>query len=58
MTAMLKDISEGEGDLTKALDASGRDELAEVAEYFNRFVTKLRRSSLLPSLSCLRPAYA
>jgi methyl-accepting chemotaxis protein len=42
MSAMLKDISEGEGDLTKALDASGHDELAEVAQYFNQFVTKLR----------------
>ena len=42
MSAMLKDISEGEGDLTKALDANGHDELAEVAHYFNQFVTKLR----------------
>ena len=32
MSAMLKDISEGEGDLTKALDASGHDDLAEVAQ--------------------------
>jgi len=42
MSAMLKDISEGEGDLTKALDASGHDDLAEVAQHFNQFVTKLR----------------
>jgi len=42
MSAMLKDISEGEGDLTKTLEASGRDELSEVAQYFNKFVEKLR----------------
>jgi methyl-accepting chemotaxis protein len=42
MSVMLKDISEGEGDLTKTLEASGRDELGEVAQYFNQFVAKLR----------------
>jgi methyl-accepting chemotaxis protein len=42
MAAMLKDISEGEGDLTKTLEASGRDEVSEVAQYFNKFVGKLR----------------
>jgi methyl-accepting chemotaxis protein len=42
MTAMLKDISEGEGDLTRKLESSGKDELAELARYFNLFVEKLR----------------
>ncbi len=39
---MLKDISQGEGDLTKTIPAVGKDEVAEVAGYFNEFVAKLR----------------
>ena len=39
---MLKDISQGEGDLTKTIPAEGKDEIAEVARYFNEFVAKLR----------------
>ena len=42
ITVMLKDISQGEGDLTKTIPSSGRDEVAEVAQYFNQFVGKLR----------------
>ena len=42
MTAMLKDISEGDGDLTQVLEANGHDEMAEVGRYFNQFVSKLR----------------
>jgi len=38
----LKDISEGDGDLTKSVDANGKDEIAEVARHFNTFVGKLR----------------
>ncbi len=41
-TAMLKDISEGEGDLTCKLDESANDELGEMAHWFNAFVDKLR----------------
>ena len=40
--AMLKDISEGEGDLTKRLTVTSRDEIGEMATYFNRFVEKLQ----------------
>jgi len=39
--AVLKDISEGEGDLTKRLTVSTRDEIGDLALYFNRFVEKL-----------------
>jgi methyl-accepting chemotaxis protein len=39
---MLMDISQGEGDLTKRLDDSTRDELAEIGRYFNLFIEKLR----------------
>jgi methyl-accepting chemotaxis protein len=39
---MLHDISQGEGDLTKRLDDSTKDELADVSRYFNTFIEKLR----------------
>jgi methyl-accepting chemotaxis protein len=39
---MLMDISQGEGDLTKRLDDSTKDELADVSRYFNIFIEKLR----------------
>jgi methyl-accepting chemotaxis protein len=38
---MLLDISQGEGDLTKRLDESTRDELAEIGRHFNQFIKKL-----------------
>jgi methyl-accepting chemotaxis protein len=41
-TNMLKDISEGEGDLTSRLDASSRDEIGDLGRYFNKFVEKLQ----------------
>ena len=37
----LKDIADGEGDLTQTLDQSGRDEFAELASWFNQFVARL-----------------
>jgi len=42
VSAMMKDISEGEGDLTSRLEVSGKDEIAELAGYFNQFVIKLQ----------------
>jgi methyl-accepting chemotaxis protein len=38
----LRDIAQGEGDLTRRLDERGRDELASMAHYFNLFVEKIR----------------
>jgi methyl-accepting chemotaxis protein len=38
----MNDIAQGEGDLTKRLDAKGRDEIAQMAEAFNRFAEKVR----------------
>ncbi len=38
MVYMLKDIAEGEGDLTRRLDESRQDEIGEVCRWFNRFV--------------------
>jgi len=37
----LKDIAEGEGDLTRRLNESGRDEIAQVAIAFNKFSGKI-----------------
>jgi methyl-accepting chemotaxis protein len=39
---MLMDISHGEGDLTKRLDDSTKDELAEICKFFNIFMEKLQ----------------
>ena len=41
MRDMLKDIAKGEGDLTKRLDASSKDEIGETCLWFNTFVEKL-----------------
>ncbi len=40
---MLKDIAEGEGDLTQRLAVNTKDELAEMAKWFNTFVEKLQK---------------
>ncbi|HBN8204449.1 methyl-accepting chemotaxis protein [Pseudomonas aeruginosa] len=39
---MLRDIASGEGDLTQRLPYTGRDELGELAGWFNRFLDKLQ----------------
>jgi len=38
MADMMKNISEGEGDLTSRMKRKGTDELAQLAQYFNSFV--------------------
>lgn len=38
MTDILKDISEGEGDLTKRVNITSKDELGELSSYFDRFI--------------------
>lgn len=42
MVERLRDISEGEGDLTVQLDVATRDELGDLSNYFNTFVEKIR----------------
>jgi methyl-accepting chemotaxis protein len=45
LTHMIQDIAEGEGDVTKRLDAAGgfgKDELGEVSRLFNLFMDKLQ----------------
>jgi methyl-accepting chemotaxis protein len=41
-TAMLKDISEGSGDLTKRLNVKARDEIGDMAAYFNTTLNKVK----------------
>ena len=41
LVLMLKDIAEGEGDLTKRLPEGSRDETGEVAYWFNRFINNI-----------------
>jgi methyl-accepting chemotaxis protein len=41
---MMKDISQGEGDLTRTLNESGNDEISELSHSFNLFVLKMRES--------------
>ncbi|MBI9019338.1 MAG: methyl-accepting chemotaxis protein [Phycisphaerae bacterium] len=42
MSDTLKDISEGEGDLTARLDIKTEDEIGRAARYFNQFIEKLQ----------------
>jgi len=42
VAAMLKSIASGEGDLTRRLDYAKRDELGELAGWFNAFLDKLQ----------------
>jgi len=41
--SMLRDISEGEGDLTKSIDVTTNDEIGELARYFNTFLARLKK---------------
>ena len=38
---MIKDIAQGEGDLTKRLEATSKDEIGDLAKWFNTFMDKL-----------------
>lgn len=42
VTEGLRDIAGGEGDLTRRLDDSGKDEISELARAFNEFAEKIR----------------
>lgn len=41
--AMVRDIAQGEGDLTRRLQTASQDELGELAGWFNRFVENLQQ---------------
>ncbi len=40
--AMIKDIAQGEGDLTKRLNVKTKDEIGELSHWFNQFIEKLQ----------------
>lgn len=42
MNNRLKEISEGEGDLTQSINLNSKDELSEMAHSFNKMIEKLR----------------
>ncbi len=42
VVANLRDIAEGEGDLTKRLEVTGKDEIGALAHWFNTFLNKLQ----------------
>ena len=42
-----KDLAQGEGDLTKRVNVKSRDELGEVATYFNTFIEKVKQTIIL-----------
>lgn len=41
-TEMLKEIAQGEGDLTKKIQVTSEDEVGELAKWFNQFIENLR----------------
>jgi len=41
-TGMLKEVAQGEGDLTRKLAVTSKDEIGEMATWFNTFLGKLR----------------
>ena len=43
LTGRLRDIAEGDGDLTMRVDASRNDELGRLGGYFNKFVDRIER---------------
>jgi methyl-accepting chemotaxis protein len=42
VTATLKDIAQGEGDLTRVIPENGRDEITELSHYFNQTLEKIK----------------
>jgi len=46
VTERMKDISQGEGDLTRSLPEAGQDEVTRLARYFNQYTEKMRQSLL------------
>ncbi|MCP4116064.1 MAG: methyl-accepting chemotaxis protein [Desulfobacteraceae bacterium] len=42
-SAMLKDIAQGEGDLTKRIRIKNKDEVGELSDWFNQFIDKLQK---------------
>ncbi len=58
MSDVMDDIASGEGDLTKRLDVTSRDELGHLADNFNRFLCKLHDSIATVSQTTLQVSSA
>jgi methyl-accepting chemotaxis protein len=43
LSSLLKNISEGEGDLTKTITLTVKDEIGDLAHYFNLTITKIKK---------------
>lgn len=58
MTDQLKDVAQGEGDLTKRLSVSSTDEITEVAKWFNVLMDRLHQilAQVSSSVQSLRAA--
>jgi methyl-accepting chemotaxis protein len=41
---LMKDIAQGDGDLTRSLNSSGQDEISHLSDSFNEFTSKIRQS--------------
>lgn len=50
---MLKDISEGEGDLTKRLTVKSKDEIGDMAHYFNLTLEKIHNLIVVIKEQCM-----
>ncbi|WED21324.1 methyl-accepting chemotaxis protein [Vibrio sp. JC009] len=44
LTAVFKDLGQGEGDLRYRIDTKGQDEMAQLSRGFNSFISKIHRS--------------
>jgi len=61
VTNMLKDISEGEGDLTRCININSKDEIGSLSHYFNMTLKKIKdliviiknEAGLLNEISCV-----
>lgn len=41
-TSILMEMAQGEGDLTRTIEVKSKDEIRDLAEYFNKFIGKLK----------------
>jgi methyl-accepting chemotaxis protein len=58
VVSRMKDVAEGEGDLTKRIEVTSNDELAELGKWFNTFMEKLERIIIQVAKNTLQIASA
>ena len=52
LVGVLKNIAQGEGDLTVSLPVTGNDEVTDLSEYFNETITKIRNAIKSIGINC------